>query len=1523
METAQLGIARERIAKLFQFLEAFNQLRNPVVRHLERASFALWLDDLPEHPAVTVGWHDDEAEFVLTVGRPRLAECPTPPRSLDVWLQPGWAEPDGLVSVVDSRPRSPTALPDDPDHGASAAVEPPPERFDEAPDRVSAFDRWRAQREEWAEQERPARAAMRVFQRLYALHGDLQRENGQVELVAGDAVLDWYVSANRHFHPLVLQPVQIELEPEIPRLVVTVADRGPELYTALLRATEHVEGRVLTQLLTEFEAGEYTPFSGDEMDGFLAGLATRLHAQGEFTGPGAPPVRRDSPTIGRRPLLFTRSRNQGYAVAIEAILEDIEEREDFPNSLLSIVGIEPPTLPPPSADELLQLRPANEDPDILFTKPANEAQAEIARRLERYRAVMVQGPPGTGKTHTIANLIGHLLAEGKRVLVTSHTVKALERVREVIVEDLQPLAVSVVANDLEGRAQLEESVTEITRRLNDNPDLLRRQAAQLTEQRQRLLMELERARRDVFEAIDSETLPIVIDGAEIRPASAAEEVRRGNGVHDWIPGPTEDTPLALTTQEVLDLYRTNVVLAKDDEMHLARPLPEPFEFWTPDDFARQVALEATLVAADRAFAANAWRAHLTLEVLAGIEECLVAADAMSSTLEDAAEWEWRILEAGRRGGGFREMWEHLLREIEQLGRLADEAAPLLGRHGPRLPDDVPLDRLRTTLRAMQQHAKGGGSFGRLTLMLRAEWSRTLSACSVATGRTDDPEALDALVVLADLTAARDALVGLWDRVVAAIGGPPPASLGREPELVAAQHATRIRRLLDWHDDAWEPFVRSLEQLGIDRDRLFDDGYRVVGENAELRALQRYAADKIPRALGAKRDAIQLAALSESFAEAGRRLAHYDGATSLGSPVRSLREAVSGRDTSAYRDAYHRLVALHGQAESARLRATLLGRLEACAPAWANAIHVREVPHHTSEPPGDVVAAWRWRRLVRELDRRAALSPDEIQARIGQLTDELQRCTGSLVSARAWGSQIEGTTFEQQTALKGWQGVMRKVGRGTGKRVPRLLAEARQLMGQSREAVPVWIMPVSRVVETFDFRATEFDVVIIDEASQSDVLALTALYLGRQVVIVGDNEQVSPDPVGQRLDDLQRLIDQYLVNIPNREIYDGRTSIYDLGGIAFPGSVMLKEHFRCVPEIIQFSNDLSYEGKILPLRDTSDVQLKPHVIAHRVEGERAGGTSSRAVNHAEAEFIASAIIAACEMPEYRDATFGVISMLGEEQARLIDGALRERLDPAEFEGRRILAGTPPQFQGDERDVVFLSLVDSPGEGPLTMRQDEALKRRYNVAASRARDQLWVVHSLSPERDLKPGDLRERLIRYAQSPTAMMARIGAATANAQSPFEEAVGAALGRRGYRVESQHPVGAYRIDLVVHGSDQRRVAIECDGERWHTRENLAQDLARQAQLERLGWRFIRIRGSEYYRDPEGALDGVVSRLSAMGIEPSAVDDDPSASAHPDLLERLVTRSESIRHDVGDPSSSGVRVSSSASGFSQPDAAGG
>ncbi len=306
-------------------------------------------------------------------------------------------------------------------------------------------------------------------------------------------------------------------------------------------------------------------------------------------------------------------------------------------------------------------------------------------------------------------------------------------------------------------------------------------------------------------------------------------------------------------------------------------------------------------------------------------------------------------------------------------------------------------------------------------------------------------------------------------------------------------------------------------------------------------------------------------------------------------------------------------------------------------------------------------------------------------------------------------------------------------------------------------------------------------------------------------------------------------------------------------------------------------------------------LKPHVVPYRVRGIAWGKR-----NEEEAETIVALIQAMTRHPLYDGKTIGVISMVGEEQALWIDRLLRERMSAQELLQRRLLCGTPAQFQGDERDVVLLSLVDSPNPDgrPLPMRQDDRFKQRFNVAASRARDQLWVVYSLDPSLDLQEGDLRRRLIEYALHHEEILAQALGEMGKTESPFEREVFLYLAQAGYRVRAQVPAGRYRIDLVVEGNGQR-VAIECDGERWHPIERIEEDLERQAILERMGWRFIRIRGSEFFRDPEATMRRVFANLERMGIAPGSAPHGPGDPPQPSapLAEEVIRMAQEILQD--------------------------
>src|SRR5207237_7836535 len=136
--------------------------------------------------------------------------------------------------------------------------------------------------------------------------------------------------------------------------------------------------------------------------------------------------------------------------------------------------------------------------------------------------------------------------------------------------------------------------------------------------------------------------------------------------------------------------------------------------------------------------------------------------------------------------------------------------------------------------------------------------------------------------------------------------------------------------------------------------------------------------------------------------------------------------------------------------------------------------------------------------------------------------------------------------------------------------------------------------------------------------------------------------------------------------------------------------------------------------------------------------------------------------------------------------------------------------------------------------------------------RARDQMWVVHSLDPA-DLKPKDLRRRLIQHAEDPAAVRLLMKQSEDSSETPLEHEVHNRLFEAGYRVLPHWRVGYYTIDLVVAGGG-RRLAIECDGDKPDAVEQLREDLGRPAILEPPAWSFVRLRGSEFFVKPDKEL---------------------------------------------------------------------
>jgi very-short-patch-repair endonuclease len=534
--------------------------------------------------------------------------------------------------------------------------------------------------------------------------------------------------------------------------------------------------------------------------------------------------------------------------------------------------------------------------------------------------------------------------------------------------------------------------------------------------------------------------------------------------------------------------------------------------------------------------------------------------------------------------------------------------------------------------------------------------------------------------------------------------------------------------------------------------------------------------------------------------------------------------------------------------------------------WAKRLRTQEASADMDAiTPANWLDAWNWRQAVMFLDAiDGHHKVRELFTERQALTTALARTYQELVAEKTWLGVFHNSPDIVRQALQAYLNAVQAMGAGTGVRAVRHRKSARDAMVRAYQAVPCWVLPQWRVSETIPPDVGLFDLVVIDEASQSDIWALPALLRGKKVLVVGDHKQVSPSAVGTAEEKIKELVSRFLGKQPHGSEMTPDKSIYDLARVVFAGnSVMLKEHFRCVPAIIEFSNREFYQGDIRPLRvPRANERLDPPLVDVFVKG----GFRKGDVNDPEAKAIVDEIESILADPLFDGRSIGVVTLLGSSQAALIHEMVSARISPIDVVARKIAIGPPPVFQGRERDIMLVSMVLGPGDRAAANRAD--MHQRFNVALSRARDRMYLFRSVS-ETEFKEDSLNAKVISHFKQPFRRDTRfVQALREKCESGLEFEMFDELVQRGFRVEPQVPCGGYRIDFVVEGNEGRRMAIECDGDRFHGPGQWQNDMVRQRVLERAGWTFWRCFASSFVRRRDAVLADLMQTLQKLGIEP-------------------------------------------------------
>ena len=1443
---------RESIIALYQYIAEVIKSLKTEKKDIHNEEWYYFLENLPKHSGITFNYLDSKNNLsnqkILQVEKLPFLKPLAIDEELLEWISGDWGDYKSSVKLLSEKIIK---------ENNSVKVVNISEKEKEK------LEKLLKERNLWVEEQKKIEVVRKLFDTLYSKYLSLDRDSGTLELVVANGIVK--VPNEDIYYPILLKKVNFTLDAE--KNLISIIDNTDndfitqELYLSFLAEVENISLDNVFKLEDKIVENNIHPISkNDVIKDFFREFIHNLNPRAQFIEDKEVNENENIITIEWKPILFIRKKDDGKVEAINNIIKNIEEGGEISGYLTELVGI--------VEDDKKEIENI---PDILFTKETNNEQIEIVKNIYSHKAVVVQGPPGTGKTHTIANLLGHFLAEGKNVLITSQTRKALEVLKEKIPTDIQDLCISMLDDD---NSDLGKSVESISEKLGYlNLDKLRNEYEELARNRNEVKKEIENIKRKICSIKHQESKTIVYNNESISLKEAGEFLRNNERELDKIPGIVSSGELCPINNEELDFlksgYKKNV--SEEEEKEIELGLNKISDFWSLEEFKEILEAKKESISKIEHLLKNR-KYHISDEILYIDDKITIDLEKFKKythvdniipdELKIIEDWKKDACIAGTENSGDRKIWLNFIKDIRRFCELTNNTKDKFFKKDI-VYKDIDVSTAKNLIIALKNGIEKPGFFfnHRLRKAKRAISDKVTINKRILETLYDCDLALE----YTNLAELKENTRNSWNLLMSGNTLMDKAISDKKSFKQLYSYTDQMEYLLNWYEREKKSFLYKIENAGFQRLNI----NKTEGQPIYIDEINQIF-DFIP----ILKELIAIGKVGVEYRKIDKKCINYlekieNIIRKNSSLSNEIKNAIEKEDVEKYSETMEKLQVLSKKEELYKKHKDLLKNVKAVANLWANELEKGLF----NEKIENIYNAWKYKQISQILKELIEKPYENLQKDILEKSEELNRLTAELVTKKTWYNIIkfldEKDNLAISQALRGWKQTIQKIGKGTGKNTTLYKKQAKEKMLLCQKVVPAWIMPLNKVFDTLNPVENKFDIVIIDEASQSDISSLILLYMAKKIIVVGDDKQVSPSDVGVNMDKINMFRKKYIKGkIANDDLYGVRASLYSIVSTTFQ-PISLREHFRSVPEIIGYSNKTSYDNQILPLRDTSSSILKPAIVEYKVDGKR---DEKNKVNKVEAETIVSLIEACLDTEEYKNSTFGVISLLGDEQANLIQNLIVKRISAVDIEKHKILCGNSASFQGDERDVMFISLVDSSEENKALRLVGEgidgATRKRYNVAISRAKDQLWVVHSIDKS-SLKEGDLRKELFEYIDSVKENVFEKPLNENLIISDFENEVVKHLLEKNYTVKQQWKVGSYNIDIVAIYGD-KKVAIECDGKTSnYTEAETITNLKEQEVLERCGWEFIRVRASQYFRNPNKAIKELIIQLDDKGIYPN------------------------------------------------------
>jgi superfamily I DNA and/or RNA helicase len=346
-----------------------------------------------------------------------------------------------------------------------------------------------------------------------------------------------------------------------------------------------------------------------------------------------------------------------------------------------------------------------------------------------------------------------------------------------------------------------------------------------------------------------------------------------------------------------------------------------------------------------------------------------------------------------------------------------------------------------------------------------------------------------------------------------------------------------------------------------------------------------------------------------------------------------------------------------------------------------------------------------------------------------------------------------------------------------------------------KALPVWLVELSGIHEVLPLKAEMFDIVIIDESTQCDISScIPVLQRAKKAVIVGDPKQLRH--ISFLPGKIQDLLSVKYLDESEKDAYDYRKkSILDLANEVIKSQhnvVFLDEHFRSETKIIQFSNKEFYNDSLKIMKNRPDDKSVKCIFIENCDGIRNQSGYNEEESRKMIEEVKNIIGQETEIKKELSHSIGILSPF-RDQVDHIEKHIMKEIDCMSIEKHDILIGTAYSFQGEERDIMLISLTVDNDTNQNTVRFLEK-PDIFNVMITRAKIKQIVYCSVKSE-SLSSGSILKKYLEYIEDENDS---VYTNDYDSKDAFVNDVVKAMEGLGVKSWVSYPVAGFRMDMVV-----------------------------------------------------------------------------------------------------------------------------